>query len=506
MSTNTHPVLRCILFALLLPAASIIAGVSQIFFSSRLAWIAAAIGVAVVAICYVVFRKKLLPCVSRMNAVIAAFFILVFTALMIIAKGNVSGGLLFTATTILGLLLPGVFSFTFLRPSPELVWLFVIGAALVAFWLSVALQPKFRGSGKLVLAVTLAAALLLGLDGFLYSRRPEARYAGHGFDYMNGWSSTDFSDYMVYSEPSKLATLDHPASFVIENEAEMPVLDGAEACYPLYAALAKAVYKDIDVIEREFMEESMRDGGWVYFNGKIVTFTNTITAFDRLIYNYVVDGQLDEGMREFDVDMVFGARPSKGQMADASDAGVDVRVTPIGREAFVFFVEPDNPVTNLSADEIRRIYSGEITNWAEVGGKNEKILAFQRPENSGSQTMMQYFMGDTPLKKPETYETVGPMEGIVKNVAQYNNERGALGYSFRYFVEDLSQENDVRVLSVDGVQPTLENIENGSYPLTVDLCVITRENEQNENVQKMIDYCLSDEGQEIIRKTGYGRK
>lgn len=59
------------------------------------------------------------------------------------------------------------------------------------------------------------------------------------------------------------------------------------------------------------------------------------------------------------------------------------------------------------------------------------------------------------------------------------------------------------MLSVDGVYPSLENIENGSYPLVTDVCLITRKDESNPNVQKMIDFILSDTGQEIVRKTGY---
>lgn len=56
---------------------------------------------------------------------------------------------------------------------------------------------------------------------------------------MNGFSSTDFTDYMVNSKNSKLVTLDHKVSLWIEDEKDMPVMDGAEACYPLYAALDK---------------------------------------------------------------------------------------------------------------------------------------------------------------------------------------------------------------------------------------------------------------------------
>ena len=78
-----------------------------------------------------------------------------------------------------------------------------------------------------------------------------------------------------------------------------------------------------------------------------------------------------------------------------------------------------------------------------------------------------------------------------------------MGYSFRYFLEGLNQEKGVKILSIDGVAPTVENIENGSYPLTVGLCLITRKDDPNPNVQKMIDYILSDDGQSIVRKTGY---
>ena len=65
------------------------------------------------------------------------------------------------------------------------------------------------------------------------------------------------------------------------------------------------------------------------------------------------------------------------------------------------------------------------------------------------------------------------------------------------------QEKGVKLISVDRVAPTLENIENGTYPLTVDLVLITRKNNKNARVEQMIEFILSESGQEIIRKTGY---
>ena len=298
---------------------------------------------------------------------------------------------------------------------------------------------------------------------------------------------------MVYSKNSKLAVPDGQPDFVIENPEDMPILDGAEACYPLYAAFAKAVYKDIDRIELEAI-----DGDDQWKNGRIVTFTNSVIAFERLVVNSSDPEKYGEG-----IDMFFGARPSAEQLELAREYNVELEITPIGREAFVFFVEEDNPVEDLSSNQVKAIYHGDITNWRELDGKNQPILAFQRPKNSGSQTMMEYFMGDTSLKEPKTYEKVDAMMGVVHEVAQYTNERGAIGYSFRYFLEELNQEKGVKMLSIDGVYPSLENIENGTYPLVTNVCLITRKNDPNPNIQKMLDYIISEEGQTIVRRTGY---
>ncbi len=344
---------------------------------------------------------------------------------------------------------------------------------------------------KRIIIPVFCIVLCISSCTYMYLNRPEVKYAGHGFDYMNGYSSTDFTDYTVYAENSKLVTLSHEPSFTVENEEDMPVLDGAEACYPLYAAFAKAVYKDIDKIENKYRNDEN------YNNGKIVSFTNTIYGFNRLVEtdNEYVDK----------IDMFFGARPSQDQLDYAKECGVEVEITPIGKEAFVFFVEEDNPIDNITSEQLRQIYHGDIKNWKELGGEDEEIVAFQRPENSGSQTMMKYFMKDVSLKEPKQYETVDAMEGVISVVAQYNNEDGAIGYTFRYFLEGLNQEKGVKMLSVDGIYPSVESIEDGSYPITVPLCLVTRKGDNNPNVKKMRDFILSEDGQYIIHETGYGR-
>ena len=334
----------------------------------------------------------------------------------------------------------------------------------------------------------LCLVLLCTTSFYVYQTSPARKYSGgHGFDYMNGYSSTDLSPFYPYSEDSQLVELQEPSTFIIENEEDMPVLDGAEACYPVYSAIAKAVYKDIDQIEKAYSESE--DYNYYNTNGKIVTFTNTSVGYTRLING--------------NIDMFFGAKPSKSQLAEAKEAGVEFEYTPIGQEAFVFFVNKDNPVSNLSTQQIKDIYHGDITNWQKVGGLNKDILAFQRPERSGSQAMMTYFMGDIPLKEPLQYEYISGMSGIISDTAQYNGEKDAIGYTFRYFLEGLHQEEDVKILSVDGVEPTTENIKNQTYPISTYLYCVTLKSNQKENVKKLKDYLLSSQGQYIIEKTGY---
>ena len=359
-----------------------------------------------------------------------------------------------------------------------------IGGILVLHCLILFIWFKGKQYLKQSLIVLAVIAICSVFSLHTYRNRDELKYSGHGFQYMMGFSSTDFTDYHVYSNPSKLVTLDHQPEIYFTNENEMPIMDGAEACYPLYNSVAKAIYKDIDKIELAYSK-----GPKLSNNGKIVTFTNTVYGYKRLI--------------DRECDLLFGARPSQQQVKDAAEQGITFELTQIGSEAFVFFVEKDNPVDNLTADQVRQIYHGTITNWNQVGGPNQKIVAFQRPEGSGSQTMMLYFMGDLSLKEPKSYETFSAMDGIVSHVANYNNEDGALGYSFRYFIEELMEEENVKLLSIDGVQPTVENIRNGSYPLVTPLYCVTRANDANPSVRKVLDFLLSPDGQYIIEKTGY---
>ena len=276
-------------------------------------------------------------------------------------------------------------------------------------------------------------------------------------------------DYMPFDGP-KTAALDGPASFSIRDN--IPVVDGATALYPVYAAFAQAVYP-----EKEYFP----------YEGEVMS-NRTGQAYESLING--------------DVDLIFALAPSEAQKQRAETAGKELSLTPIGKEAFVFFVNRGNPVDNLSQEELRGIYSGETTDWSEVGGKRTKIRPYQRPADSGSQTALEGFMGDVPIMDAPTERTADLMSGIIEDVSNYRNFGGAIGFTFRYYSEEMVGNHDVKLLAVDGIEPTPDTIRSGAYPLTREIYAITA-GTGNPNVGPFIEWILSEEGQSLVEKTGY---
>ena len=157
----------------------------------------------------------------------------------------------------------------------------------------------------------------------------------------------------------------------------------------------------------------------------------------------------------------------------------------------------------MTQEQVKKIYSGEITNWKEVGGNDEDIVAFQRNEGSGSQSRLKRFMADTPIMEAPTEQVNDFMVGIIDKVSDYKNKTNSIGFSFRYYMEGIIKNPNVKILKIDGIEPNIENIREEKYPITGPLYAVTYKDNNNENVQKLLDWILSKEGQEIIEKTGY---
>ena len=286
---------------------------------------------------------------------------------------------------------------------------------------------------------------------------------------VNTSPNIDIQAYLPFDEDSKIVKTDSKTLKLTEN---LPRIDGAAALFPVYSAFVNAVYP------------------------------NTTKLHDGIFeYNNTPDGY--RLLAEKETDIFIGVYPSDEQKAYAEENQTTFEYTPIGTEAFVFFVHKDNPITNLTTKQIKDIYSGKITNWKDVGGKNEKIAAFQRNEGSGSQSMLKRFMDDTPITDAPTETVNDLMAGIIEQVADYKSKTNSIGFSFRYYVEGIIKNPDIKMISIDGIAPTSENIRNGSYPILTPIYAVTYKENQNGNVDKLLEWILSDEGQYIINETGY---
>ena len=324
--------------------------------------------------------------------------------------------------------------------------------------------------------------------------------------------------YWPWAETGRLAKLDTQASLLINEN--YPTVDGSTSFVPIYSAVANEIYQVDDKNELK----------------NYITCSKSAGAYNRLISG--------------DVDVIFALQPSDGHLEAAKNAGVELQLTPIAKEAFVFFVNNSNTVSDLSIEQIQDIYLNKITNWKQIGGENKKIMAFQRPLNSGSQTaMLKEVMKDKKLPPPLETLRSRSMGGIVRDVALFRDQEESIGYSFRFFAQVMVLYDDssmirvrvsedviflidngsplfydwrgrprpgsfipaeeyypdtkpVKLLSVNGIAPTPENIRNGSYPFTTDIFAVTA-GASNPHVRSLIDWLLSPQGQELVEKTGY---
>ncbi|MEK3902223.1 PstS family phosphate ABC transporter substrate-binding protein [Paenibacillus sp. FSL R7-0179] len=367
-------------------------------------------------------------------------------------------------------------------------------AAFIAYFIT-AFTKGYLFYGPLVLVIAAGLALLSVISIFgLFSRRLRQILLGSfvglclltaaGYEirqaYINSLAEVseqevNLNQYAPFATNTKAASLNHKASYQLMMN--LPRLDGATALYPLYSAFAQAVYPQDNY--SPFVQKEGTD---------FVVCTSTSEAYKRLITG--------------EADIIFAAAPSLAQTKQAKLVGRELKLTPIGREAFVFFVNKRNPVDSLTTEQIKDIYSGTLTNWKQVGGKDDPIRAFQRSEDSGSQTRLQKIMEDRQLMTPPKENVANVMSGIISQTANYRNYKNALGFSFMFYATQMNASDEIKLLAIDDVPPSTESIRSGEYPFTTEFYAVTA-GSTNPNIEPFLDWILSAEGQELVEKTGY---
>ncbi|WP_026507489.1 PstS family phosphate ABC transporter substrate-binding protein [Butyrivibrio sp. MC2013] len=320
---------------------------------------------------------------------------------------------------------------------------------------------------KLIPALLIAIFIITNLAIYMtLTRRLGNNYSG-----TDQLKMVDVGKFLPFEEESALART--PSSLHFSSEDDLPVLDGAAALVPVYASVIDACYPEGCVTYEGGVFSDDNYYGENFAADSVMQYQNTIRGFDAL-----VDGS---------VDLFFTAHPSKEQLDSAVAANVELEILPVGLEAFVFFVNYQNPVDDVTIDELRGIYRGQIRNWKELGGPDKLINPLTRIKGSGSQTMMDKFMEDDIDTRRSPLAILG----------------GSIGYSFRYYLSGMVRNDKVKMLSIGGVYPDADNIRNGAYPLTASFYVVYRKDNPNENVKKLADWLLTSEGQKLIEACGY---
>ncbi|MDR2679952.1 MAG: substrate-binding domain-containing protein, partial [Tannerella sp.] len=164
-----------------------------------------------------------------------------------------------------------------------------------------------------------------------------------------------------------------------------------------------------------------------------------------------------------EVDFILTARTmSDSEKEYAGEAGVTLIETPVALDAFIFITHPENPVKALTTQQVQDIYTGKITDWKDVGGKDAPIQPYRRNKDSGSQELMESLvMQDLEMMDLPEESNIFSMMGVYHHIAE---DKNGLCYTVYYYNEWMVRDKIAKIIAVDGVYPDSKTIKNKTYP------------------------------------------
>jgi phosphate transport system substrate-binding protein len=171
--------------------------------------------------------------------------------------------------------------------------------------------------------------------------------------------------------------------------------------------------------------------------------------------------------------------------------------TVVARDGVAVYVSDSNPVSQLTIEQVKGIYLGDIKSWKEVGGKDAPIVLYSRENSSGTYVFVkEHVLGNEDFA-PEA-QTLPGTAAVVNAVAR---EANGIGYGGAAYAKGVKE---VKIVGKDGQAylPNAENVRSGKYALSRPLQMYTRGNPTGE-AKEFIDFCLSRAGQEIVTQVGY---
>lgn len=204
----------------------------------------------------------------------------------------------------------------------------------------------------------------------------------------------------------------------------------------------------------------------------------------------VADGTVDIGNSDVTAEEKLDASMAEGL--------VDHQVCVITMAPIINPDVAEAGVTDLTKDQLISIFTGETTNWSEVGGPDEDIVLITRPESSGTRATFEKYALDGNKEASNTSMETDDSGVLLQNV---RDTKGAIGYVALSYLT--GEDTGVSTVAIDGVEPTLENTYNGTYPVWTYEHMYTN-GEPNEVAQAFLDYIMSDDYGTRMEELGYG--
>ncbi|MGE4352812.1 MAG: PstS family phosphate ABC transporter substrate-binding protein [Oscillospiraceae bacterium] len=273
------------------------------------------------------------------------------------------------------------------------------------------------------------------------------------------------------STPTPTPEPEYTYKFTREN---FPRLDGSTSMVPMGKAVASVL-----------LGEDVSDVA------DLISFNRTSQSFRNLMHG--------------GCDLLIVAEPAKSVLDELSDNGFEYEMAHISTDALIFVVSADNPIDSLTTEQIQKIYTGEIANWSEVGGSDVPIIPFQRNDEAGSQAAMKKLvMQDLEMMNPPKDYIVDSMMGLMDAVRNFDGSEGAIGYSVYYYANDMEMAEGLKIIAVDGTEPSAETIRAETYPfLAPGYAVIAADEPEDSSARKLYNWLQSEEGQYLINSLGY---
>ena len=279
-----------------------------------------------------------------------------------------------------------------------------------------------------------------------------------------------------------------------------PIIDGSDSTDPLRDILMCRIlgfkyrwdrrpFSPGDDIKWILSERTCSDSEWIHLRDDCLKHSNTHQSYINLI--------------DDKVELVIAARSiSRDEKEYADEMQVTLIEKPIAKDALTFMVNPSNPVKNLSISQLQGIYTGEITNWKEVGGKDEEIRPYIRNRNSGSQEKF-----ETLVMAGLTIANFPPLQVgqvMMSPYYQLEEDKQGIGFSPFYYYSVIVDNGSTKAIGLDGVPMTKANVKNNTYPYTTDVYAAVRSDiDRNSKAFELFEFLTTPAGQAIINESGY---